>query len=184
MAILVEFRGVSYRVGDREILHEIDLCVEEGETMGLLGRSGSGKTTMLKMVNRLVEPTAGEVRFEGRRVSDWDPIRLRRRMGYVFQEGGLFPHATVARNVGLVPALEGWPLARPEFVVLQDDRRYFPPYECALVVRQATLERYPRLRAVLAELSGRLSDSAIRRMNESVDVEHRAAAEVARDFLN
>ena len=64
------------------------------------------------MVNRMVEPTAGEVRFEGKRVTDWDPIRLRRRMGYVIQEGGLFPHATVAQNIGLVPKLEGWPEQR------------------------------------------------------------------------
>src|ERR1035437_4562008 len=112
MAALVEFRGVTYQIGGREILHGIDLCVEEGETVALLGRSGSGKTTLLKMVNRLVEPTGGEVRFEGKPVKDWDPIRLRRRMGYVIQEGGLFPHATVAENVGVVPKLEGWPEER------------------------------------------------------------------------
>ena len=64
------------------------------------------------MVNRLAEPTSGEVRFEGKRVSEWDPIRLRRRAGYVIQDGGLFPHATVAQNVGLVPRLEGWPQDR------------------------------------------------------------------------
>ena len=108
MAVLVEFRAVTYQIGGREILQGIDLCVEEGETVALLGRSGSGKTTLLKMVNRLVEPTGGEVRFEGKPVTDWDPIRLRRRIGYVIQEGGLFPHATVAENVGLVPKLEGW----------------------------------------------------------------------------
>ena len=90
----------------------MDLCVEECETVALLGRSGSGKTTLLKMVNRLVEPTGGEVRFEGRRVADWDPIRLRRRTGWVIQEGGLLPHLTVARNVALVPELEGWDAAR------------------------------------------------------------------------
>src|SRR5665811_653322 len=112
MAVLVEFRGVTYQIGGREILHGIDLCVEESETVALLGRSGSGKTTLLKMVNRLVEPTGGEVRFEGKPVTDWDPIRLRRRIGYVIQEGGLFPHATVAENVGLVPKLEGWPKER------------------------------------------------------------------------
>ncbi len=109
MAALVEFRSVTYQIGGRTILRGIDLSVEEGETVVLLGRSGSGKTTLLKIVNRLVEPTAGEVRFEGKRVADWDPIRLRRRIGYVIQEGGLFPHRTVARNVGLVPQLEGWP---------------------------------------------------------------------------
>lgn len=112
MAALLEFRDVTCQIGRREILHGIDLCVEQGETVALLGRSGSGKTTLLKMANRLVEPTSGEVRFEGKRVTEWDPIRLRRRMGYVIQEGGLFPHATVARNVGLVPRLEGWPEER------------------------------------------------------------------------
>jgi osmoprotectant transport system permease protein len=75
-------------------------------------------------------------------------------------------------------------LARPEFVVLEDDQRYFPPYECAIAVRQDILERYSRLRAVLAELSGRISDSAMRRMNGAVDVGHRPATDVADDFLN
>ena len=75
-------------------------------------------------------------------------------------------------------------LARAEFVVLEDDQRYFPPYECAIAVRLDTLQRVPRLRAVLAELSGRISDSAMRRMNGAEDVGHRSATEVARDFLN
>jgi glycine betaine/choline ABC-type transport system substrate-binding protein len=105
--------------------------------------------------------------------------------------------APVAMDLGLLyPALQGkriemaaanatdGMLARPEFAVLEDDRRYFPPYECAIVVRQEILERYPRLLAVLAELSGRISDSAMRRMNGAVDVDHRPASDVARDFLN
>jgi osmoprotectant transport system ATP-binding protein len=108
MAALVEFRDVTYQVGDREILRRINLCVEEHETVVLLGRSGSGKTTLLRMVNRLLEPTAGEVLFAGQRIADMDPIGLRRRIGYVIQESGLFPHVTVARNIGLVPQLEGW----------------------------------------------------------------------------
>ena len=74
----------------------------------LLGRSGSGKTTALKMVNGLLMPSAGEVVVEGMPTTKWDPIRLKRRIGYVIQEGGLFPHFTVAENVGLVPRLEGW----------------------------------------------------------------------------
>jgi len=77
-----------------------------------LGRSGSGKTTTLKLINRLLEPTSGEVLVEGRRTTDWDPICLRRRIGYVIQEVGLFPHFTIARNVGLVPSLEGWEAPR------------------------------------------------------------------------
>lgn len=108
MAALVEFRNVTYRSGGREILRGIDVSVEEHETVVLLGRSGSGKTTLLRMVNRLLEPSSGEVLFGGQRIADQDRIRLRRRIGYVIQEGGLFPHVTVAENIGLVPKLEGW----------------------------------------------------------------------------
>jgi osmoprotectant transport system ATP-binding protein len=107
---VIECRGVWYRVdGGRALLSNLDLQVHGGETLVLLGRSGSGKTTTLKLINRLLEPTAGEVLVDGRRTVDWDPIRLRRRIGYVIQEVGLLPHWTVARNVGLVPSLEGWP---------------------------------------------------------------------------
>src|SRR5512143_3399823 len=109
MPALVEIRNVSYRVGNRTVLRNIDLRVEEGETLVLLGRSGSGKTTLLKTVNRLVTPTSGEVRFQGKSILDWDPIRLRRQIGYVIQDGGIFPHYTVEQNVGVVPRLEGWP---------------------------------------------------------------------------
>ncbi len=91
------------------MLRRVSLDVHEGETLALLGRSGSGKTTLLRMALRLVEPNEGEVRFEGRPLAEWDPIRLRRRFGYVIQEVGLFPHFTVEANVGLVPKLEGWP---------------------------------------------------------------------------
>jgi osmoprotectant transport system ATP-binding protein len=112
MAALVEFRGVCYGIGGRDVLRGINLTVDEGETVVLLGRSGSGKTTLLKLVNRLLEPTAGEVWFEGKPVREQDPIGLRRRIGYVIQEGGLFPHRTVARNIGLVPGLEKWPEER------------------------------------------------------------------------
>lgn len=112
MASLVEFRDISYHAGGRAVLRNINLAVEEGETLMLLGRSGSGKTTMLKMVNRLIDPSAGDVRYQDRSVTEWDPIALRRRIGYVIQDGGLFPHVTVEQNVGLVPQLEGWPRDR------------------------------------------------------------------------
>ena len=111
--IVIECREVCYRVdGGRTLLSNLNLQVHRGETLVLLGRSGSGKTTTLKLINRLLEPTSGEVIVDGRRTVEWDPIRLRRRVGYVIQEVGLFPHFTVARNVGLVPSLEGWPPER------------------------------------------------------------------------
>ncbi|TAL12736.1 MAG: ATP-binding cassette domain-containing protein [Nitrospirae bacterium] len=107
----VSFRNVSYRVGGKDILRDFSLDVAAGETIVLLGRSGSGKTTALKMVNALLRPSAGEVMVDGRPTTSWDPIRLRRRIGYVIQEAGLFPHVTVEGNVGLVPRLEGTPAA-------------------------------------------------------------------------
>jgi len=98
--------------GGRALLSDLSLQVRHGETLVLLGRSGSGKTTTLKLINRLLEPTSGEVLVDGRRTADWDPIRLRRRIGYVIQDVGLLPHWSVERNVGLVPSLEGWESAR------------------------------------------------------------------------
>jgi osmoprotectant transport system ATP-binding protein len=109
----VEFAAASLRLRDgRALVADLTLAVAEGETLALIGRSGSGKTTALKLVNALLLPTAGEVRVGGRATRDWDPIRLRRRTGWVIQEVGLFPHLSVARNVALVPELEGWPAAR------------------------------------------------------------------------
>jgi osmoprotectant transport system ATP-binding protein len=106
---LVSFRNVSYRIGGKDVLRDFSLDIEAGETIVLLGRSGSGKTTALKMVNALLRPSGGEVVVEGTPTGSWDPIRLRRRIGYVIQEAGLFPHFTVEGNVGLVPRLEGRP---------------------------------------------------------------------------
>jgi osmoprotectant transport system ATP-binding protein len=108
MAAILEIQNLSYAIDSRPILRDVSLTVAESETLVLLGRSGSGKTTLLKMVNRLLQPSAGTIRFEGKDSGAWDPIQLRRRMGYVIQDGGLFPHWTVEANVGLVPKLESW----------------------------------------------------------------------------
>ena len=108
---LVQFHNVSlsFPNATAPIISELSFSVARGETLVLLGESGCGKTTTLKLVNRLLVPSAGEVVVEGKRTTEWDPIALRRRIGYVIQEGGLFPHFTIARNVGLVPSLLGWP---------------------------------------------------------------------------
>ena len=112
-APLVEFRQVSFAVnGGAPIIDQLNLSIAGGETMVLLGESGCGKTTTLKLVNRLLTPTSGEVLVEGRATIAWDVIRLRRRTGYVIQEAGLFPHFTVEENVALVPSLEGWDESR------------------------------------------------------------------------
>ncbi len=105
---VIEFRQVSFAPGSAKVLRELNLAIQQRETLVLLGRSGSGKTTTLKLVNRLLLPTAGEVLVEGRSTTQWDPILLRRRLGYVIQEVGLFPHFTVERNIGVVPELEKW----------------------------------------------------------------------------
>ena len=109
----LEFRGTSYRIPTgASLISGLNLRVARGETLVLLGRSGSGKTTTLKLVNRLLEPTQGEILIAGRPSLSWDPIQLRRGIGYVIQDAGLFPHWTVERNVGLVPRLERWPEER------------------------------------------------------------------------
>ena len=112
MASIVEFCSASYALNGRALVEDISFTIQSGETIVLLGRSGSGKTTTLKLMNRLLEPTSGAVFVEGKRTTDWDPIRLRRRIGYVIQEIGLFPHFTVERNIALVPTLEAWPVER------------------------------------------------------------------------
>jgi len=105
---VISFYSVSYAVGGNRILERLDLEVLKGETLILLGESGCGKTTTLKLINRLIDPTEGEVLVDGRPTSEWDAIKLRRHIGYVLQEAGLFPHFTVAENVALVLTLENW----------------------------------------------------------------------------
>jgi len=104
----VSFRDVSFARAGRAVLDCVNLEVMPGETLVLLGRSGSGKTTALKMVNGLLFPDSGAVIVDGKPTTEWDPIQLRRGIGYVIQETGLFPHFTVSRNVGLGPALAKW----------------------------------------------------------------------------
>ncbi len=110
---VIQFRNVSYSFdGGHELLQNLDLDIQFGETLVLLGRSGSGKTTTLKLINHLLLPSGGEIRVQGKSTREWDVIRLRRGIGYAIQETGLFPHFTVARNIGLVPQIEDWSAER------------------------------------------------------------------------
>lgn len=109
---IIDFRSAGYFVGTRPVLRDLSFGVAKGETLVMLGRSGAGKTTALKLVNRLLTPTYGEVVVNGRRTTDWDAIALRRSIGWVIQESGLFPHYTVEENITVVPKLERWPAER------------------------------------------------------------------------
>jgi osmoprotectant transport system ATP-binding protein len=140
MTAAVRLRRVSYEVpGGPRLLDGVDLEVAEGETVILLGRSGSGKTTLLRLINALLEPTSGDIEVLGRSRPEWDPIHLRRRIGYVIQEVGLFPHFTIEANVGLVPRLEGWERERIRARVREllelvglDPARFAPRYPAEL----------------------------------------------------
>jgi osmoprotectant transport system ATP-binding protein len=140
---LVEFRNVSYTPPNSsiQIINNLNQTVERGETLVLLGESGCGKTTTLKLVNRLYDPTSGSVLVEGKRTVQWDPIELRRHTGYVIQEGGLFPHFSIQSNVGVVPSLLAWPTERIR-------QRAHELLEMVGLDPQRFGERYPR------ELSG------------------------------
>jgi osmoprotectant transport system ATP-binding protein len=110
---IIEFRDAGFRLpSGQTLLQNVSFTIRRGETLVLLGRSGAGKTTALRLINRLTEPSNGQVLIEGRSTLDWDPIALRRHIGYVIQDTGLFPHYTVEQNVGLVPRLEGWSAER------------------------------------------------------------------------
>jgi osmoprotectant transport system ATP-binding protein len=111
--VVIQFRNVVYRSTDGQpIINTVSLCVHSGELLVLLGRSGSGKTTVLKLVNALLPASEGHIAVEGHTLQDWDRIQLRRRIGYAIQEVGLLPHLTIERNIGLVPQLAGWPRER------------------------------------------------------------------------
>jgi len=109
----IEFVNVTYRInGNRTLISGLNLSICRSETLMLLGLSGSGKTTTLKLINRLLEQSEGKVLVDGRSTPEWDVIRLRRHIGYAIQEAGLFPHYTVKDNVALIPRLERWDAAR------------------------------------------------------------------------
>jgi osmoprotectant transport system ATP-binding protein len=109
---MIELRGVAKRYGATTAAGPLDLTIGAGQFVALLGGSGSGKTTTLKMINGLVPPDSGEVRIDSRAANEEAPFLLRRRVGYVFQEIGLFPHLSVAENIAVGPRLAGWDKAR------------------------------------------------------------------------
>jgi osmoprotectant transport system ATP-binding protein len=104
----ITFNHVTFTRNNRPLVSNLNFSINRGEALILLGRSGSGKTTTMKLINRLFTPTQGEVLFEDVSTTQWDEIKLRRKIGYVIQETGLFPHFTVEKNVGLIPSLEDW----------------------------------------------------------------------------
>ena len=108
----VAFHNVFASRGGRGVLHDVSLAIGARETVALVGRSGSGKTTLLRLGNRLIAPDSGQVMVDDQDVARWDPIVLRRRIGYVIQEAGLFPHMTVAGNIATVPILLNWDPSR------------------------------------------------------------------------
>ena len=116
MGAMIELEGLSKRYPGQSApaVDALDLSIAEGEIVILVGPSGCGKTTTLKMINRIIEPTSGTIRLQGEDVTRADPDQLRRRIGYVIQQVGLFPHQTIGRNISTVPRLLGWPRRRIE----------------------------------------------------------------------
>lgn len=105
---IISFQEVSKVYNEKTVVDQVNLAIQKGEFITILGTSGSGKTTILKMMNRLIEPTSGKILFEGEELSQLDPVSLRRRVGYVVQQIGLFPHMTIGENIATVPKLLKW----------------------------------------------------------------------------
>jgi len=105
----VKLQNISKKYDNRSVVEHINLEIQGGELLILIGPSGSGKTTTLRMINRLIEPDEGSIHINGQDIMELDPVSLRRNIGYVIQDIGLFPHMTIKENIGLVPKLEGWP---------------------------------------------------------------------------
>lgn len=141
---VIEFRSVTYRVGTSALLQSVSFPVQPGETLVLLGRSGAGKSTALKLINRLLAPTDGEVLVQGRSTVQWNAIALRRSIGWVMQQSGLFPHYSVERNIATVPRLQDWPAERiaarvrelMQLVGLDDEMRPRYPHQLSGGQRQ------------------------------------------------
>jgi osmoprotectant transport system ATP-binding protein len=120
MAAAIEFRDVEYRLPNGQVLlSHLNFEVSPGETLVILGPSGTGKSTILRLINALLTPSAGEIRVQCKLLAEWNVIELRRQTGYIIQETGLFPHFTVERNVAIVPKLLGWPQPRIDETVRQ-----------------------------------------------------------------
>lgn len=105
---MIEYKHVALRYGEKSVLEDVNLKIEDGEFMVLVGPSGSGKTTMLKMINRLLEPTDGNIYMDDKRIKDYNQRDLRLSTGYVLQQIALFPNLTVAENIAIIPEMKGW----------------------------------------------------------------------------
>src|SRR3978361_826630 len=105
---MIEVRNITKSFGAFKAVDDISFTIKEGETVVFLGRSGCGKTTLLKMINRLIEPSSGEIWIGGKKIDEQPPAALRKNIGYVFQNNVLFPHSPVASNIGIVPGLLRW----------------------------------------------------------------------------
>lgn len=126
---IIAFQDVSKVYQGKTVVDQISLSIQKGEFITILGTSGSGKTTTLKMINRLIEPSSGQITFEGKDLSQLDPVSLRRQIGYVVQQIGLFPHMTIAENIGTVPKLLKWDQAKIEERVKELMNLVQLPYE-------------------------------------------------------
>ncbi len=162
--VRIELRSLTkhYPGQPAPAVDDVTLDIPAGELVVLVGPSGCGKTTTMKMINRLVEPTSGEIRIGGQDVLGLDPDQLRRHIGYAIQQVGLFPHQTVAQNIGLVP---------------------FPIYNAAMTMRQETYEKHPALEKVLQSVIAKLDDATMQQLNARVDVEGEEPGKVSADWL-